>query len=110
MITDRDIAVRAVAAGLGPETPVEDVMTEGVCYCFEDQDIREVTNNMKEIKVRRLPVINRENRLVGIIAHGDIVRSDGHGIATAQALAGICQPGGMHSQSGESDSDVTSIG
>ena len=55
MITDRDIAVRAVAKGKGPETPIREVMSEGICYCFEDQDISEVAANMADIQVRRLP-------------------------------------------------------
>lgn len=94
MISDRDIATRGVAMGLGPDSPVANVMTEDVKYCFEDQDLDEVTRNMGEIQVRRLPVLNRDKRLVGIIALGDIARaSDG----TAQALSQISQPGGQHS-------------
>ncbi len=92
MITDRDIAVRGVARGRGPETPVADVMTQEVKYCFEDQDINEVTRNMGEIQVRRLPVVNREKQLVGIIALGDIARSRS-GDGTADALHQISQPG-----------------
>lgn len=92
MITDRDIAVRGVARGRGPETPVADVMTQEVKYCFEDQDINEVTRNMGEIRVRRLPVVNREKQLVGIIALGDIARSRS-GDGTADALHQISQPG-----------------
>ncbi len=92
MITDRDIAVRGVARGRGPETPVADVMTQDVKYCFEDQDINEVTRNMGEIRVRRLPVVNREKQLVGIIALGDIARSR-PGDGTADALHQISQPG-----------------
>ncbi len=91
MITDRDIAVRGVARGRGPETPVADVMTQEVKYCFEDQDINEVTRNMGEIQVRRLPVVNREKQLVGIIALGDIARSRS-GDGTADALHQISQP------------------
>ena len=92
MITDRDIAVRGVARGRGPETPVADVMTQEVKYCFEDQDINEVTRNMGEIQVRRLPVVNREKQLVGIIALGDIARSRS-GDGTDDALHQISQPG-----------------
>ena len=77
MITDRDIAVRAVAKGKGPDTPVREVMSEGICYCFEDQDIGEVAANMADIQVRRLPVLNRDKQLVGILSIGDIARSDG---------------------------------
>lgn len=91
MITDRDIAVRGVARGRGPETPVRDVMTADVKYCFEDQDLDEVTQNMGEIQLRRLPVVNKEKQLVGIIALGDIARSR-PGDGTAGALHRISQP------------------
>ena len=66
MITDRDIAVRAVAQGRGPDTPVREVMTDEVKYCFEDEDTAAVERNMAEIQVRRLPVLTRDKRLVGI--------------------------------------------
>src|SRR5436190_21986705 len=57
MITDRDIAVRCVAAGKGPKTKVRDAMTEEVKYCFEDESVTHVCENMSEIQVRRLPVM-----------------------------------------------------
>jgi len=97
MISDRDIAVRGVAMGRGPDARVRDVMTNDVKYCFEDQDIEEITMNMGDIQVRRLPVMSRDKRLVGIIALGDIARansSDG----TAVALGQISRPGGQHAQ------------
>lgn len=97
-ITDRDIAVRAVAQGKGPETKVRDVMTDDVKYCFADQQIDEVTANMGDIQVRRLPVLDRDKQLVGILALGDVATArDG---AAGEALAGICRPGGAHSQTG----------
>jgi CBS domain-containing protein len=99
MLTDRDIALRAVAAGKGPETPVRDVMSTEICYCFADQDLGEVTANMADIKVRRLPVLNRDKRLVGIVSLGDIALVDGRGKAATEALCGISEPGGAHSQS-----------
>ncbi len=95
MITDRDIAVRGVARGCGPETKVRDVMTPDVKYCYDDQDVDEVTLNMSEIQVRRLPVVNRDKRLVGIIALGDIATSP-EGNRAATALSGISQPGTTH--------------
>jgi CBS domain-containing protein len=98
MITDRDIAVRAVARGKGPDTPVREVMSEGICYCFEDQDISEVAANMADIQVRRLPVLNREKRLVGILSLGDIALSAGEAQDCAQALSGISEHGGHHTQ------------
>lgn len=91
MVTDRDIAVRAVAAGRGPQTPVGEIMTGEVKYCFEDQDIEDVARNMADIQVRRLPVVNRDKRLVGIIALGDIAVSR-DGDQAGVALSGISQP------------------
>lgn len=98
MITDRDIAIRAVARGKGPDTIVRDVMTDDVKYCFSDQEIEEVTRNMGEVQVRRLPVIDRDKRLVGILSLGDVAVTTGNG-AAGEALTGISRPGGEHSQS-----------
>lgn len=98
MLTDRDIAVRAVAAGRGPSTPVSEVMSSEVKYCFEDQDVEEVTANMGDIQVRRLPVLSRDKRLVGIISLGDIAAGLGAQAEAGEALAGISERGGQHSQ------------
>jgi CBS domain-containing protein len=100
MISDRDIAIRAVASGKGPDTPVRDVMSKEVKYCFDDEDLGEVAQNMADIKVRRLPVLNREKRLVGIVSLGDVALTDGPANA-GDALCGISEPGGAHSQSGD---------
>ena len=97
MLTDRDIAVRAVARGLGPQTPVRDVMSEEVRYCYEDEELETVTQNMGDIRVRRLPVLNRDKRLVGIVSLGDIATSRDDALA-GEALSGISRPGGEHSQ------------
>ena len=101
MITDRDIAVRAVAAGKSPDTPIRDVMSTEVCYCFDDQEIGDVAANMGDIKVRRLPVVDHEKRLVGILSLGDIAVADKQDQPAAEALCGISEPGGKHSQSGD---------
>jgi CBS domain-containing protein len=99
MITDRDIAIRGIAEGKGPKAKVRDVMTDDVKYCFEDQELEEVTRNMADIQVRRLPVLNRDKRLVGILSLGDIAgSSDGKG--AGDALRGISRPGGEHTQTG----------
>ena len=100
MITDRDIAVRAVAEGKGPDTTIREVMTEDVKYCYEDDDTNDVARNMADIQVRRLPVLTRDKRLVGIISLGDISRSD-ESEAASVALGGITDPGGRHDQSTE---------
>jgi CBS domain-containing protein len=99
MITDRDIAVRAVADGKGPQTRVREVMSPEVKYCFDDDDTDAVARNMAEIQVRRLPVVNHDKRLVGIIALADIAITDG-GRPAGEALSGISKPGGQHTQSG----------
>jgi len=97
MITDRDIAVRAVAAGMGPNAKVGDVMNSEVKYCFDDQEIDEVLRNMGELQVRRLPVLNRDKRLVGIVSLGDLA-SNGQAMRAAAAPGHISRPGGLHSQ------------
>jgi CBS domain-containing protein len=98
MVTDRDIAVRAIAEGLGPETKIRDVMSQEVKYCFDDEDLDDVAHNMGDIKVRRLPVLSRDKRLVGIVSLADIApREDAK--TMGQALADISAPGGAHSQS-----------
>src|SRR4051812_49860114 len=76
MITDRDIALRAVAQGKGPQTAVRKVMTSDVRYCFEDEDT-DVARNMGDQQVRRLPVVNRDKRLVGILSLGDLAVAEG---------------------------------
>jgi CBS domain-containing protein len=97
MISDRDIAIRGVGLGLGPEGRVGDVMTAEVRYCYEDQNLDEVSAIMGDIQVRRLPVLDRNKRLVGIIALGDIALVQGNN-GTGAALSGISRPGGQHAQ------------
>ena len=98
MITDRDIAVRAVAQGKGPDTPVREVMTtDQVMYCFEDDDIDDVAKNMGEVKVRRLPVMDRNKRLVGIISLGDVAQREQK--AAGKSIEKIVEKGGPHDQS-----------
>ena len=77
MITDRDIAVRAIAQGKGPQTSVGEVMTSDVKYCFENEDTDHVARNMADQQVRRLPVVNRDKRLVGILSLGDVAFTQG---------------------------------
>lgn len=100
MLTDRDIAIRAVARGLGPDTLVRAVMSSDVKYCFEDQSIEEVTENMANIQVRRLPVVDRDKHLVGIVSLGDLALEVGAEEEAGKALKGVSRPGGEHSQAG----------
>ena len=99
MVTDRDIAVRAVAEGRGPDTPVREVMTEEALFCWDDDDVETVAVKMSDAQVRRFPVVSRDdNRLVGIVSLGDLSQSDRDDAAQA-ALEGITEPGGEHNQS-----------
>jgi CBS domain-containing protein len=100
IITDRDIAIRAVAAGKGPDTPVRDVMSKEPRYGFDDEDVEQIARNMGTLKVRRLPVVNRKKQLVGIISLGDVALAKGADPA-GDALASISEPGGAHSQTGD---------
>jgi CBS domain-containing protein len=97
MITDRDIAVRGVAEGRGPETPVRDLMSDGIICAHENDDVQEVARRMSDEQVRRLPVLDSNERLVGIVSLGDLARDTG-GDAANEALEGVSQPGGAHEQ------------
>jgi CBS domain-containing protein len=102
MVTDRDIAIRGIAEGKGPEAKVRQVMTQEVKYCFEDEDVAHVTENMAELQLRRLPVMSRDKRLVGIVSLADLA-TEGSLPKSARALHGISQPGGPHNQSQEDE-------
>ena len=98
MLTDRDIAIRAVAKGKGPDTKVGDVMTNDIRYCFEDEDTDKVCQNLGDQQIRRIPVVDRDKRLVGIVAVSDLAAHEAPR-QTGEAMAGISAPGGAHSQS-----------
>jgi len=97
MITDRDITLRAVAQNLPPDTPVRDVMSREVLYCFDDEDVKSVADNMGQQKIRRLPVVDRQKRLVGIISLGDLARG-ADARTVGHAVSDISKPGGKHDQ------------
>lgn len=102
MITDRDIAVRAVAKGKSPDqTMVRDVMTQDVKYCFDDQDLTDVAQNMSDIQVHRLPVVDHDKHLVGILALADIANCEGAEVA-GTAVCGISTPSETPSSTGSS--------
>jgi CBS domain-containing protein len=96
MITDRDIAVRGVAEGCGPDARVGDIMSREVKYCFDDAEMDEVLVNMAQIQVRRMPVVDHDKRLVGIISLADLDREEPR--RSGEALRHIVQPGGRHNQ------------
>ena len=97
MITDRDIVVRAVAKGKSLDTRVADVMSKEVLYCFDTDDIDAVARNMGKSQVRRLPVVNRDKRLVGIVSLGDLARNDDP-TTIGRAVSHVSTPGGKHDQ------------
>jgi CBS domain-containing protein len=92
MLTDRDIAVRSVSAGHDTRADrVDQVMTPEVFYCFADQDVSAAARVMKERQIRRLPVLNRERRLVGIVSLGDLALETGDDELVVDALEGISE-------------------
>lgn len=102
MITDRDIAIRAVAQGLDADTPVRQIMSPEVKYVFEDQEIDEVSIVMADLQVRRLPVVDRSKRLVGIVSLGDLAVSDRTMDEAGEALSGVSQPSNPTKSKGDS--------
>jgi CBS domain-containing protein len=97
MITDRDIAVRGVAKGHGPDTPVRDLMTGDLIIVRIDDDVEDVASKMSQAQVRRLPVIDQDDKLCGIVSLGDLARETDTESAH-EALEGVTQPGGQHQQ------------
>jgi len=93
MITDRDIAVRGVAKGYGPDTPVRELMTDEIICVRDDDDVDDIASKMSQAQVRRLPVIDDQERLCGIVSLGDLSRDASEG-AAAEALEGVSEPGG----------------
>jgi CBS domain-containing protein len=97
MITDRDIAVRGVAKGYGPDTPVRELMTDEIICAHENDDVEEVASKMSSAQVRRMPVIDENERLCGIVSLGDLAR-EADSDSADQALQGVSEPGGDHQQ------------
>ena len=97
MITDRDIAIRGVAKGLGPDTPVRELMSEGLVVAKVGDSIQDVADIMAEAQVRRLPGVDEQPNLVGIVSLGDLSRGS-EGEEAHEALEGVSQPGAGHQQ------------
>jgi len=97
MITDRDIVVRGVAKGYGPDTPVRELMTDEIICVRDDDDVYDIASKMSEAQVRRLPVIDGKERLCGIVSLGDLSR-EANEDAAAEALEGVTERGGRHQQ------------
>jgi CBS domain-containing protein len=95
MITDRDLTVRTTAAGADPnQARVQDAMTPGVHYCFEDQDVAEAARLMKDKQIRRLPVLDRNKRLVGIVSLGDLAVETHDDRLAGNTLEAVSEPAG----------------
>jgi CBS domain-containing protein len=93
VVTDRDIAVRAVADGRDPKTtPVSEVMTERVTYCFDDDDVDDCAKLMKDKQIRRILVVNRDKRLVGIVSLKDLALEGHDDKLSAKTLEAVSQP------------------
>jgi len=95
IVTDRDVTLRVVAEGKDPQrTRVREVMSQEPKYVFEDEDLEHVADNMAQQQVRRLPVVNRSKRLVGIVSVGDLARGDRAGRFSGKAMRGVVRSGG----------------
>ena len=98
IITDRDIAIRAVGTGRSAEAKVRDVMSDEVKYCYADDEVDAILDNMAAQQLRRLPVVDRDKRLVGVISITDLA-ANGEARQSGEALGEIARPSMMHSQS-----------
>jgi CBS domain-containing protein len=93
VVTDRDIAIRAVAAGLDPQTTkVSAAMTPELIYCYEDEPVKEAAKLMERHQIRRLPILDREKQLVGIVSLGDLAVETGRDRMSGHALEEISEP------------------
>lgn len=91
MLTDRDMVLRALAKSRGAGTKVREVMSERIKYCYEDEDLAEVAENMADLGIRRLPVVNRQKRLVGIVSLSNIVQTHEEDV-TETLLDSVAKP------------------
>lgn len=92
VLTDRDITVRATATGCDPTTtPVREVMTAEIVYCFEDQDVEIPAQMMEMRQIRRVPVVNRAKQLVGIVSLGDVALETGNRDLSGETLEGVSE-------------------
>jgi CBS domain-containing protein len=98
-LTDRDITIRAVAEGQDPNSAkVRDAMSENLVYCFDDQDSSEAAELMAEKQLRRLPILSRDKRLVGVVSLGDLATRTGDDDVVGQTVEDISEPGGSTSR------------
>ena len=88
VVTDRDIAVRGIGRGVDGATQVQQVMSKDVRHCFEDDNVDAVLSNMGQLQMRRMPVLNRDNQVTGVVSLGDLSQV-GQEASTADALSEI---------------------
>ncbi|MBG9387217.1 CBS domain-containing protein [Caenimonas aquaedulcis] len=91
-ISDRDIAIRAIAEGRGPDTKVRDIMSDGIHWVYDDESVDRASKLMSEHQIRRLPVVDRDKRLVGIVALADLAVKESESRPASQALTEISEP------------------
>jgi CBS domain-containing protein len=96
VVTDRDIAIRAVAEGRATDAPVSDVMSGGVKTCTPDDDVEDAMELMGREQVRRIPIVDERGSLVGVVAQADVVRLSGKDRQAERVVERISQPGGTH--------------
>lgn len=99
MLTDRDIVIRCIADGGNADTPIREAMTDKVRYCYDDQDVKEICRNMSDEAIRRLPVVNRDKRLVGIVSLGDVAKR--HERAAGEAMEHIAEAPSNNGRAGD---------
>jgi CBS domain-containing protein len=93
MVTDRDITVRATAEGRDPNsTRVSDVMTSDVVYCYDDDTTEEAALKMRQLQIRRIPVVDRDKHLVGVLSLGDLALESDDDELVSQTLEGVSEP------------------
>jgi CBS domain-containing protein len=91
-ITDRDITIRSVAQGRDPRlASVQEIMTSSVFYCYEDDDVDHVAEYMQEKEVRRMLILDRHKRLVGVVSLGDIAKASGERELAGETLGEIAE-------------------
>jgi CBS domain-containing protein len=103
VVTDRDIACRCVAEGKAPETQIREVMSSPARCCTPSDDVAEAERIMSEAQVRRVPVVDEQGRIVGMVAQADLARSRTQlgDEQVAEVLATVSAPTGAASQTSE---------
>jgi CBS domain-containing protein len=97
-LTDRDMVVRGIANNRGPDTEIREVMTRELIYCFDDEELDDAAAKMSDNQIRRLPVLSRDKKLIGVITLGDIAQAtdDEDGNRSGETLSNVTEAGGRH--------------